>query len=186
MLMPPDVGQPVHPSDALTVTLSGGTAEVDAGCFGIYYTDLPGTAAKLHSWGDISGAIQNIKPVEVDFTTSATAAVWNDTVITTTENLLKADTWYAVLGYLTDTAVLCMGIRAPETGNLRICGPGPTSTFRTDNYFIYMAGHRGVPYIPTFNANNRGGVFLSAAAVATSTAVKGSLILAELASSFVG
>ena len=184
LLMPQQVGQPARSADTLTVTLAGGGAETDAGMFSTYYTDLPGAAAKLQSWANLSALVQNIKPVEVDFTTTV-GGVWLDTVLTTTENLLKADTWYALLGYVTDVPVTAIGIKCPETANLRICGPGATTSFRTDEYFLLMDARHGRPYIPTFSANNRAAIFVSAMAVAA-VATKATLILAELAKSFQG
>ena len=183
-LLPPDVGQAVYPSDALILEVTGGTAETDAAAYGFYYDDLPGVAAVLKNLSDIAGSIANIKPVEVDVSAQGTSAAWSDTVITTTENYLKADTYYAVLGYTTDTAVLACGVKGPETGNLRICGPGPTTTFLTDDYFLRMADRHGKPYIPVFNANNRAGVFVSTALVSTSATPKVTLVLAELASAW--
>ncbi len=182
LLLPQEVGQPVYPADALTVTISGGGAEVDCGAFGVYYTDLGGSNAVVHNWSELRPSVVNLKPMEVDFT-STVGGVWLDTVITTTENLLKANLWYAVLGYISDVALTAVGLKGPETGNYRLCGPGPTTTFRTDEYFIWMGERHGRPYIPCFNANNRGNLFVSAMAVAAA-ATKVTLILAELAPSF--
>jgi hypothetical protein len=182
LLLPQQIGQPVRSADATTVTISGGGAETDIGALGVYYTDLPGAAAKLKSWEDLMNNVVNIKPVEVAFTTTA-LGLWLDTVITTTENLLKADTWYACLGYLTDTAVAVVGIKSPETANLRIAGPGPTTTLRTDDYFILMAQRHQRPYIPVVSANNRAGIFVSTMAVAAA-ATRVTLIMAELQSGY--
>jgi hypothetical protein len=182
-LMPREIGCPVFPSDNLTITIGGGTAEYDAAALGFYYTDLPGVSALIKSWADIMPQIELIKTVEVDFTTTANAA-WLDTVITTTENLLKADRYYAVLGYDTDLGVLAAGIKGTDTGNLRICGPGSTTTLATGNYFVDMAERHNRPYIPLFAANNRNGTFFSCAAIANS-ATKGFLNLALLAPGYV-
>jgi hypothetical protein len=184
LLLPQVIGQPARSADTLTVTLAGGGAETDTGMFATYYTDLPGAAAKLQSYSIIGPLIQNIKPVEVDFTTTVGGA-WLDTVITTSENLLKADTWYALLGYATDVPVTALGIKCPETANLRVCGPGSTSTLRTDDYFVLMDQRHGRPYVPTFSANNRAAIFVSAMAVAA-VATKATLILGELAKSYQG
>lgn len=181
-LLPQQVGQAMRSADVTVITISGGAAETDTGAFGVFYQDLPGAAARLKMWEDIAASIVNIKPVEVDFTTTAGGA-WLDTVITTTENLLKADTFYALLGYLTDVAVTAIGIKAPETANLRVCGPGPTTTLRTDDYFILQSQRHGRPYIPIVNANNRNNIFVSAMAVAAA-ATKSTLILAELVAGF--
>src|SRR6266568_1998125 len=117
----------LHPQDTLAVSVAGGAAETDIVILHNYYTDLPGAAARLHSWGDIAGNIAHVKPIRVAVTTSATIGAWADTVITTTENLLKANTDYAVLGYSTNTALGAIGIKGPDTSNLRATGPGATS-----------------------------------------------------------
>ncbi len=172
--------QALKPQDTLSVSLAGGTAEVDAGFYQVGYDDLPGSAARLHSWGDIAGLVQYIKWQEVDFNTNATAANWADTVITTTENLLEANVDYAVLGYLTDVAVLAFGIKGGETNNLRICGPGVLRSEVTTEFFIQQSMDTGKPRIPVFNSSNRFSVYASCLAVQTSTAVKGQLCLARL------
>lgn len=181
LLLPREIGQPMRSADTTTLTISGGTAETDSGFAGLYYTDLPGAQAKLHSSAEILPNVVNLKNIEIDFTVSSNT--WTDTVITTTENLLKADTSYALLGYVTDVAVLALGLKGPETANLRICGPGPTTTFPTDDYFVKMSDRHGRPYIPTFNANNRAALFVSCAAVGTPS-VKANLLCAELAAGF--
>lgn len=183
-LLPQDVGQPVYPADNLTVVLSGGTAEVDAGAFGVYYSDLGGGSSRYYQWGDISGSVVNLKPVEVDVAAQATSGAWTDTKINATEDNLKADVYYAVLGYTVDAAAIAVGIKGPETGNYRCCGPGSTLTIATDEYFVRMAERHGRPYIPVINANNRNNIFVSTALVSTAATPKVQLILAELAGSF--
>lgn len=183
-LMPPMTGQPVYGADVLTINVSGGTAETDGVAAGIYYTDIPGISAILKSASDILPNVVNIKPIEVDCTQGASAFLWVDTAITATENLLKANTYYAILGYDTDTAALAIGVKGPETGNLRIAGPGSTSTFFTDQYFLYMNEKHQVPYVPIFNANNRNNFFVSVSQLATGGTTKVMLNVAELAAGF--
>lgn len=183
-LMPAETGQPVYGADILQLTISGGAAETDAMALGIYYFDLPGVAALLKSPGDIYPYIVNIKPLQVTVTTSATAAGWVDTAINATENLLKANTYYAILGYEVDAAALAVGFKGVESGNLRLCGPGAISGLLLNNYFEYMSERHGNPYIPVFNANNRANDFVSLAAVATAATVNVTLNTAELAAGF--
>lgn len=183
-LLPEEIGQPVFSGDTLQITISGGAAEADGGAFAVYYDDLPGAAAALKSWSDVSSSIVNLKPVEVDVTQGATAFAWVDTALTTTENLLKADTYYAVLGYTTDTAALVVGIKGVATSNLRVCGPGPTSSFATDDYFLRQAMESMRPNIPVINANDRAGIFVSLAGFATGGTTKVELLLAELAGNY--
>jgi len=183
-LFPFEVEQPLYSGDALQITVSGGTAEADAVAIGIYYSNLPGSDAKLKGLSDIVPNLVNLKSVEIDISQSGTAFVWVDAAITTTENLLKADTWYAVLGFDTDTAALAIGVKGPETANLRIGGPGPTSTLATNDYYVRQAQASQKPFIPVFNANNRAAYFVCLNCLAISGTTKVSLELAELAQSF--
>lgn len=184
--LPREIGQPLVSGDTLTITLAGGTAETDTFALTVAYDDVSGLAARLHSWGDISGYIEHIKVLEVDFNTNGTAGQWQDTVITTTEDLLNADRSYAVLGYSVDTAITAFGVKGQETGNVRLCGPGVTATDDTNDYFANLSEQYGVASIPVVSANNKGSIFVSALAVATSTAIKSCLYLARLSTAFAG
>jgi len=101
-------------------------------------------------------------------------------VITTTENLLHANTDYAVLGYIVDVAVCLFGVKGVDTGNLRICGPGVLRSEVTSEYFARLSDETGMPTIPVINSANQGSIFASASAVATGAAIKGQLILGQL------
>lgn len=179
--LPDEVDQVLQPQDALIVELSGGAAETDLGLLQVYYEDLPGIAARLHRWSDIQNNAKSVKPITVAVTSSATVGAWTDTVITTTENLLHANTDYAVVGYVSNTALGAIGIKGAETGNLRICGPGSTSEFATTDYFALMDARNGRPWVPVFNSANAGGVFVSVCAATASVAATVELICIELA-----
>lgn len=178
--MPREIGQKLYSNDQLTVQA---TAAANTACLvalTAYYTDLPGAAARLASWGDIRGLIKSIKPVEVDVTTGAASNTWVDTVITTTEDLLHANTDYAVLGYESDVNIGVIGIKGQETGNLRVCGPGDASTRQMSDFFVDASTRYGTPHIPVFNSANKDSVFVSVAGNGLSTAAKVQLVLAEL------
>lgn len=185
-LLPRGVGQPLVPGDVLAVSLDAAATSDTVALLAIYYENLPGTSARLHSWGEISGNIKSIKAMEVDVTTAATIGQWVDTLITTTENQLHARTDYAVLGYEATAAVVAIGVKGQETANLRVCGPGPTSAFPTSDYFVQMSAWQQTPHIPVFNADNRGSLYVSTAANTASVASKITLILAELTTPLVG
>ena len=178
--LPAQAQQSLMPQDALVVEGSGGAAESDIIALVNYYTNLPGTEARLHSWGDIKGNIKYVKPIRVAVTSSATVGAWVDTAITSTENLLHANKDYAVLGYSTNTALGVVGVKGIETGNLRACGPGATLEFPTTEWFVRNSDKSGLPYIPVFNSANAGGVFVSVAAATASVAATVELICAEL------
>lgn len=180
-LIPAGAEQMLHPQDVLTVEADSGATDSTAVALLNYYADLPGAAARLHSWGDISGIIANLKPIEVDVAASATIGAWSDTVITTTEDLMKANTDYAVLGLVSNAALCVAGILGPDTGNLRCGVPGATSTLDTSDYFVQMAEKFGTPHIPVINAANKNATYVSVGDNAASTAAKITLICAELA-----
>lgn len=181
LLLPRRMSQPLRAQDTISYFLGGGAAEVDMGGAQVWYSNLPGVAARLHTWGDLQPLIVNVEVVEVDFNTNATAGQWADTVITTTQNLLKANTDYCVLGYIVDVAVCMAGVKGPDTGNLRVCGPGSLRSEVTSEYFARMSDDTGYPYIPVINSANQGSTFFSASAVAAGAAIKGQLILGQLA-----
>lgn len=175
---PKGQAQVLRAQDNLTVTTTGGTNETDIVALSIYYTDLPGINARLRMPADVSPHIQQYKVLNVAVTTSATTGTWNDTVITTTEDLLIANRDYAVLGYLTDVAVGLVGVKGIDTGNLRVAGPGTASSRDTTNFFLEWSERENRPHIPIINSANKGSIFVSAADFAASTAVKVQLILA--------
>lgn len=179
-LFPSQIGQPMYSVDQLTVQLDAAASSDTVAALLLYYTDLQGINADLRSWPDISPHVVNLKSMQVAVTSSATIGAWTDTVITTTENQLKADYRYALLGFETNAALLCMGLKGPATGNLRICAPGATNTFPLTEYFIRMTEHHGRPYIPVFKANDRGSTNISVAANTASVAASVYAILAQL------
>lgn len=180
--LPGQAGQPMVPGDTLSLTVSGGAAETDVMALHMYYSNAPGFDARLHLPGDIEGNIQNIKTQRVAVTSSATIGAWSDTLVGTTENLLVAGRDYAVLGYLTSTALAVIGVKGGDTGNLRTCGPGATLEFPTSQFFVYMSEKTGRPYIPVFNQQNVNNTFVSVAAATASVASTVTLVLAELLS----
>ncbi len=179
-LLPAEASQPMVSGDFLTASLTSGAADSSRLAVGVYYDNLPGITARLARWQDIAGNIKSIKPLEVVSAASVIAS-WTDTVITTTEDLLHANTDYAVLGYVTSAAVLACGVKGQETGNLRVCGPGTTDSLDTSDYFVAMANQHQIPHIPIINANNKGSVFASIADNTAGAVPSVQLILAEMA-----
>lgn len=179
LTLPNEAYQPLYPADTLVAKVSGGAAETDAIGLIIYYTDIPGLKGQFIAPGDLQGQIRNLKAFQVAAPAGANA--WTDTVITTTENQLHADADYAVLGYKASATCTFVGLKAPETGNLRVCGPGTTVGIDTADWFVRMSKDSGFAAIPVFNANNRAGAFVSAIDVAAVAGLIVTLICAELA-----
>lgn len=180
-LLPPEASVRLQPTDTLTV--QGGIAAAGTIVAGlvIAYEDLDGAAARLFSWADIRGMIKYVKPIEVDLNAIAVGA-WTDTPINTTDKQLHADSYYAVFGWSPNAAVDIVGVKGSATGNLRVCGPGATSTLDVTEYFITVSEKTGRPHIPVFAANDQGAFNISAAnhAAIAGAAERVYVILAEL------
>lgn len=160
-LLPSEVQQPLYSADTLIAQMDAAASSDTVAALFNYYSDAPGLNADLRSWASIKGRVLGVKPVEVDCTSSATIGQWSDTVITTTENQLKANYEYAVLGFTGSAAFAAIGLKGPATSNLRICVPGSSPTLRLTDYFKYMEELTGRPHIPVIQANDRGATFVS-------------------------
>lgn len=178
LVFPNELEQPLYSADNLAVKVSGGGAESDAVVLMNWYSQLDGISARLAQWSDISGMVKNVKHFQVAAPAGANA--WTDTVITTTENQLHADSYYACVGYKCSAACAAVGIKAPETGDLRVCGPGTTTGIDTADWFLRWAKNSGRPAIPVFAANNRGAIFVSAVDVAAVAGLIVTLVCLEL------
>lgn len=181
--LPREVGQPIYPTDTLTVQLTGGTAETDDAYLTFWMQDLPGVAARLAMWSDIASKITQIKPV-VTNPDPDTAGQWASVALNSVEDLLEAGMDYAVLGFQTDAAVDVVAVRGPDTGNYRIGCPGDDSTLTTCDYFVRESHDRGLPYIPIINAANKAATFIDCADATATAEPNVSIILAELSSPF--
>jgi len=179
-LLARDISQQLYAADQLVAQMDAAGSSDTVAALSVYYTDLPGVSANLKTWDQIANRIIDIKPVEVDVTTNATIGAWQDTVITTTENQLKANYDYALLGMETSAALLCQGIKGPATGNLRICMPAASPTLRLTDYFVFQSQASGKPWIPVFAANDRAATFVSTAANTASATANVYMILARL------
>ena len=175
--------QTVYPQDVLTVEVTGSSTagQYEQACLLMYYEDLPGVNARLVNWSDIAGKIKNIFTVSVNLTAS-TAMNWTGTAaINSYVDLFKANVDYALLGYMTSPMATAVGIRGPDTGNMRIGGPAlGTYWFLTRDYFVRLNKMWGVPTIPVINGSNKFSTTVDVAANETISSVKVTLIMAEL------
>jgi hypothetical protein len=178
-----DTVQIVYPQDVLTVEITGSSTagQYEQACLLLYYEDLPGVNARLVNWSDIAGKIKNIFTVRVNVTTS-TATNWTGTTpINSYVDLFKANVDYALLGYMTNPMATAVGVRGPDTGNMRVGGPALGSWYHlTRDYFVRLNKKWGVPTIPVINGSNKFSTTVDVAANETINSVKVTLIMAEL------
>lgn len=180
-LIPPEIDQPLYPADTLVAQMDAAASSDTVAALLVYYSNLPGIQANLFTWAQIQNRIIDLKPMEVDVTSSATIGAWSDTLLTTTENQLKADYDYAVLGIEGSAAFCAVGVKGSATGNLRVCAPGASPTLKLTDYFVYMSQQNQTPFIPVFNANDRTAFYVSVLANTASATDNVFLVLARLA-----
>lgn len=181
LTIPRESGQSLRPQDTLIAEAwSNAAAEVVSMALHTYYSDLPGASARLRSWGDISGLIRNIKTILVGAAEAGTTGTWADVALTTTEDLLKANTDYAVLGFITDTLETAIGIKGPDTSNLRVCAPGDVRSDILSDYFVRLSQLHGLPMIPIINAANKNATYVTLGGRTTGTTVNLQVVVAEL------
>ena len=182
--LPMQFAQHLYPQDAPVFECGGGGAgETDSYGFLVYYQDAPGMAARLASWDQVKARIANLLTIELPMPAPAAVGQLSAGLALNgagSGDLTKANTDYAVLGYLTDTACTAIGIRGPDTGNVRIGGPGSITAFDTRNWFIRLSNEFGVPCIPILNSANKGATIVSQANAAAAGTPNVDLIVAEL------
>ncbi len=180
--------QRLYSQDNIIVELTGGAAEVDLASLLVYYRNLPGIAARLHSWSEVEPLIQNLTSVEVDPISSATAGNYGAAVaLNSAFDTLIRNVDYAILGYECATTGCTFGIRGADTGNLRIGGPLYNQTEVTAAWFVTLSQANGnAPVIPVVNSANVAAILCDVAAQATSTTFKVGVNLAQLKSPLSG
>lgn len=171
----------LYPQDNLTIEIIDAGTETDMASMLMYYEDLPGTAARLYRWNEISSRVQHLMGTEVDITTGGTSGDYGGaTAINATFDQFKANTDYAILGYVTNTAMLSVGVRSADFGNLRVGGPGTNNKIDTRNWFTNLSDKTGKACIPVFNAANKSNTLVDVVHNATGTAVTVTFLCAQL------
>lgn len=182
-LLPWGLGQKLIPQDVLIAELTGSATagDLEGAALLIYYEDLQGTDARLAKWADIAARIQSIVTVENTLSLGTGGGYTGEEAINAEFDLLKANTDYALLGYIVSAECLLVRWRGADTGNLGVGGPG-NETLRhvTSDWFKRLSIAFDLPLIPVFNSANRGGILLDGIQDENGTDVTVSSILAEI------
>jgi len=177
----PAVGvQPFYSQDTLILEGTGETGAYDLVTMTRYYSNFQGSDMRLASWGTIMPMIVNLYEIEIATTSTSTPTAWTDTVVTTTENLLKANTDYAVLGYTVSLPCVGVYINGIDTGNLNVAVPGYWNTKDGADFFVRKSLQYGTPHIPVINSNNAPNISVACASVTTSATSVTTFRLAQL------
>ncbi len=143
----------MYAQDTPLIDGDGTSTEVEAYLQSIYYSNLPGAAARLHSPADVLPLIDLISAQQVTISSVAPPAFATG-ALTALYNTLKANRDYAVLGYQSDVALLGVGLQGADTGNLVAGGTCEADIFKTRDKFVRMSYELELPLIPVINAAN--------------------------------
>ena len=165
-LLPMEMPQLLYPQDTLTAVMTGSatSGDIESMAMLLYYENLPGAQARFISPDEVKTRMRNILTVEKSIALG-TAGGWSGSAaINATYDQFKADTDYALLGYLVN--VECVAVRwiGADVANLGIGGPGnETDKILTRDWFVKLSRMTGLPLIPVFNAANKTGILVDGA-----------------------
>lgn len=182
-LMPNGVWQRLTPQDTLIAEISGSATggQIEQGQALIWYSDLPGSNARLANWSDISPRVVNYLTVEVAISPGASGGYGGQAAINSTFDLLQANTDYAVLGATVDTACAAVQLVGPDFANLGIGIPGWLANRNYGVRFFYdLNKNLGIPTIPIFNSANKNGTLVAVVQNQAGSAVNVNVIVAQL------
>lgn len=162
-LLPLEQQQRLFQTDVLTALLSGSATagDIETACMLVQYDDISGIEARLITPAEVEKRRVHTFTTENTLSLGTTGGYSGEEAINAEADFWKANTDYALLGYLTTVECAAIGWRGSDTGNLRVGGPG-NETLRhvTAEWFIRLSMLTGLPCIPVFNSNNRGSILI--------------------------
>jgi hypothetical protein len=170
--------------DLLIVEASGAAADATGVYLQISYASLPGSDGNFATWDQVKPRIVDTMTQEYDASAVATANNWSaGAALNTTSDLMKANTWYALLGYVLSAPCGAVAIQGPDTGGLKVGGPGTSNALETREWFCWMDDYGEVPAIPIINSANKAGTFIYFGYEASTYTGNVDFLFAELAGS---
>lgn len=183
-LIVPGTWQRLVPQDTLTLELNtaAGAGVIEGAAMLLYYSDLPGNAARLIGIDELLKRTVNVWTTEISITPGVAGGYSGQVAINSTFDNFKANTDYALVGYMVDTRCTCVRFTSPDFSNLGVGGPGElTVRHLTDRWFYHLTQQTGIPMIPVFNAANKFGTLVDVMQDNGGAAVIVTAVLHELA-----
>lgn len=151
--------------DQLVAQISGsaGVGELMLASLLISYEDLPGIEGNFITPDELKSKMVDLITVQNTITTATGPNYTGAVAINATNDLMKANTPYALLGYTLSANCGCITYRGSDTGNLRVGGPGRAALPElTRSFFVDLSILTGIPCIPVFNSANKANTFVEA------------------------
>jgi hypothetical protein len=182
-LLPWGVKQELFAQDQLTLELSGSAVagDIEMAGFLVHYEELPGVSARFAKLEDIKGKVKNIFTVENTLALGTAGGYSGEEAINAEFDLLKANTDYALLGYLVSANAGCVRWRGADVGNLGVGGPAIAGRRAiTERWFVKLSQVFDLALIPIFNAANKAGILVDGMQDENGTDITVTSIFAEL------
>lgn len=181
-LLPWGLDTQVYSSDVPVYELdaTGAGTGVIVGTYG--YDDLGSGSVQLANWPEVQSRIIDVFANSFTVTAGAIGSWGAGVALNNATDNLKAESSYALLGYVCSAGVAAFAINGADTGNFDIAFPGDPDARETRDYFIRLANQSGRASIPIIQANNRAGTIVKSTDTAAATVSTVSLILARLGS----
>ena len=182
-LMPRGAWQKLIPQDALTLELSGSAVagQIEHLALLLYYANLPGIDAAMIAPDELMRRAVNEFTVETNNAPGVTGDYTGSLALNANFDLLKANTPYALIGYAVDAQATAITVKGPDTGNVRVGGPGNLQLRHiTKEWFLRHSLLLGLPLIPVINSANKAGTFVEVVQDQAGGAVNVTLHMAEL------
>lgn len=165
-LFPGGFQQRLYPQDVLTATLTGSATagDIETACLLLYYEDVPGSAGRFIDLATLRQKGMNIIGVSNTLALGTAGGYSGSQAINTTNDQFKANTDYALLGYVCSAECAAVRYTCIDFGNLGIGGPGVDDVKDiTVNWFERLSRDTGLPLIPVFNSANKNNFLIDGA-----------------------
>lgn len=182
-LFPRGIKQRLFSQDILTAEITGSAVggQIEQASLLIWYKDIIGISANLIDAPTLASRLVNVFAVESALAPGALGGYSGSKAINLDVDLFKANTSYALIGYHVTAQATSIGIRGPDTGNLRVGGPcDPIFVELTEDWFRRLSIENGLPTIPVINSANKANTFIDCAQNQAAGAVTVDLIMGEL------
>ncbi len=157
-LLPSQMKQHLESQDTLSLEQSGSATggDLELCSILIYYADLPGIEGRFQTPQEVFDKTVDIMAVENTLALGTSGQYTGQEAINAEFDQFKANTDYALLGYLVSAQCNCIRWQGADIGNLGIGGPGnAVDKAQTSNWFINLSISSGLPCVPVFNSANK-------------------------------
>lgn len=180
-LLPWSCDQPIYPLDTPIVEIDQTAAATGAISLIYEYDDFPGSNPRLATWEEVDPRIRQVMGCQVALGAIPSIGQYSPgNAINSAFDNFEAGYDYALLGYIVSAPRLTVCVAGPDTGFLKMGGPGINDPKITMEWFQRISRLTGRPFIPIIAANNKGATNVFQTDSAASGAVNVTLILAML------